>query len=48
MGEKGQAWYQQEFTIDIHIQRLAEIYAKTIAEFEARTPTNTALNFCPI
>lgn len=36
MGESGQAWYQQEFTIDVHVQRLAEIYAKTIAEFPAR------------
>jgi glycosyltransferase involved in cell wall biosynthesis len=36
MGEKGQAWFQEEFTIDVHIQRLAEIYAKTIAEFHDR------------
>ena len=45
MGEIGQAWYQQEFTIDIHVQRLVEIYAKTIAEFEARTRNNQALNY---
>ncbi|WP_414543112.1 glycosyltransferase family 4 protein [Nostoc sp. CCY0012] len=48
MGEIGHAWYQQEFTMDIHVQRLAEIYAKTIAEFEARNPDPIALNFCPI
>ncbi|MBI1241394.1 glycosyltransferase family 4 protein [Umezakia ovalisporum] len=35
MGEVGQAWYQQEFTINTHMRRLTEIYAKTIAEFEA-------------
>ncbi|TVP59858.1 MAG: glycosyltransferase [Nodularia sp. (in: Bacteria)] len=33
MGEQGQAWFQQEFTIDVHIQRLKIIYEKTIAEF---------------
>ncbi|WP_017656146.1 glycosyltransferase family 4 protein [Fortiea contorta] len=33
MGEKGQAWFQQEFTIDVHRQRLENIYEKTIAEF---------------
>ncbi|BBD57821.1 group 1 glycosyl transferase [Nostoc sp. HK-01] len=43
MGEKGQAWYQAEFTIDVHVQRLTEIYAQTIAEFYARTNN---LNLC--
>jgi glycosyltransferase involved in cell wall biosynthesis len=33
MGEQGQALYAQEFTLDIHIQRLKTIYDKTIAEF---------------
>lgn len=33
MGEQGQAWFQQEFTIDLHIQRLEKIYKKTISEF---------------
>ncbi len=40
IGEKGQAWYQEEFTIDIHFQRLAEIYAKTITEFHSRRSCN--------
>lgn len=48
MGEKGQDWYQQEFTIDIHIQRLVEIYEKTIAEFQGITPIKTGLKFCHI
>ncbi|WGV28232.1 glycosyltransferase family 4 protein [Halotia branconii] len=33
MGEQAQAWFQQEFTIDIHVQRLKKIYAQTIADF---------------
>jgi len=33
MGELAQAWFQEEFTLDLHIQRLKNIYAKTIAEF---------------
>lgn len=33
MGERGEAWYQEEFTIDIHLQRLLEIYRQTIAHF---------------
>jgi glycosyltransferase involved in cell wall biosynthesis len=33
MGEQGQAWFQQEFTIDLHLQRLEKIYQKTISEF---------------
>ncbi|MBE9197784.1 MULTISPECIES: glycosyltransferase family 4 protein [unclassified Nodularia (in: cyanobacteria)] len=36
MGEQGQDWFQQEFTIDVHIQRLKIIYEKTIAKFHAR------------
>lgn len=43
MGERGQAWYQAEFTIDIHLQRLAEIYGQTIAEFQDRTTNNKVL-----
>ncbi|MBE9049032.1 glycosyltransferase family 4 protein [Nostocales cyanobacterium LEGE 11386] len=35
MGEHGQVWFQQDFTIDVHIQRLEKIYEKTIAEFHA-------------
>ncbi|MBD2448994.1 glycosyltransferase family 4 protein [Nostoc sp. FACHB-152] len=35
MGEEGQAWFQQDFTIDIHVQRLEKIYERTIAEFHA-------------
>jgi len=34
MGELAQAWFQEEFTLDLHIQRLQNIYAKTIAEFK--------------
>lgn len=37
MGEQGQAWFQQEFTLDLHIQRLETIYAKTIADFSLKT-----------
>lgn len=37
MGEKGQAWFQEEFTIDIHVKRLEKIYTKTIADFNSRT-----------
>jgi glycosyltransferase involved in cell wall biosynthesis len=33
MGEQGQAWFQQEFTLNVHIQRLKKIYAQTIADF---------------
>ncbi|BAZ27753.1 group 1 glycosyl transferase [Cylindrospermum sp. NIES-4074] len=35
MGTQGQAWFQAEFTIDVHVQRLEKIYAKTIADFHA-------------
>ncbi|MFN6568095.1 glycosyltransferase family 4 protein [Dendronalium sp. ChiSLP03b] len=35
MGEEGQAWFQEEFTIDIHIRHLEKIYERTIAEFHA-------------
>jgi glycosyltransferase involved in cell wall biosynthesis len=48
MGEQGQAWFQQEFTLDIHIQRLETIYAKTIANFSLKTSRNekiTNLNY---
>ncbi|WP_414528241.1 glycosyltransferase family 4 protein [Nodularia chucula] len=40
MGEQGQVWFQEEFTIDVHIQRLKIIYEKTIAEFHARNLHN--------
>ncbi|MBD2198018.1 MULTISPECIES: glycosyltransferase family 4 protein [Calothrix] len=43
IGEQGQAWYQEEYTIDIHVQRLAAIYTKTITEFHAR---NNQRNLC--
>ncbi|BAY13427.1 glycosyltransferase family 4 protein [Calothrix sp. NIES-2098] len=33
MGEQGQAWFQREFTIDVHIKRLEKIYEKTISDF---------------
>lgn len=36
MGEMGNAWFQQEFTMDVHFQRLAAIYEQTIAEFHQR------------
>ncbi|WP_066377746.1 MULTISPECIES: glycosyltransferase family 4 protein [unclassified Anabaena] len=34
MGQQGQAWFQEEFTLDVHVQRLEKIYARTIAEFQ--------------
>jgi glycosyltransferase involved in cell wall biosynthesis len=34
MGEEGQEWFQQEFSLDLHIQRLEKIYSQTIAEFK--------------
>ncbi len=40
MGEQGQAWFQEEFTIDVHIQRLKDIYEKTITEFHSRKLVN--------
>lgn len=36
MGEQGYRWYLEEFTIDIHIQRLHKIYEKAIADFHAQ------------
>jgi glycosyltransferase involved in cell wall biosynthesis len=33
MGEKGNALYIKDFTIELHIQRLQEIYAQCIAQF---------------
>jgi len=38
IGEQGYAWFLQEFTIDVHIQRLQKIYQKNIAEFQASRP----------
>ncbi|WP_016949043.1 glycosyltransferase family 4 protein [Anabaena sp. PCC 7108] len=35
MGEQGRHWFEQEFTLDIHIQRLEKIYTKTIADFQS-------------
>ncbi|MBH8571947.1 glycosyltransferase family 4 protein [Nostocaceae cyanobacterium CENA369] len=37
MGEEGQAWFQKEFTIDVHVQQLEKIYERTIAEFHAQS-----------
>ncbi|MEA5616718.1 glycosyltransferase family 4 protein [Cronbergia sp. UHCC 0137] len=34
MGEQGFHWFQQEFTLDTHIQRLEKIYEKIIADFQ--------------
>ncbi|WP_371717164.1 glycosyltransferase family 4 protein [Anabaena sp. UHCC 0204] len=34
MGEQGQILFQQEFTIEVHIQRLMAIYSQTITDFE--------------
>jgi glycosyltransferase involved in cell wall biosynthesis len=48
MGEMGNAWYQEEFTIDIHIQKLAKIYAHTIAAFATRNTNNNSFDFCHI
>ena len=36
MGEMGNAWFQEDFTMDVHFQRLAAIYDQTIADFNAR------------
>lgn len=36
MGEQGKTWFEQEFTIDVHIRRLEKLYEKTIAEFHNR------------
>ncbi|MBW4560109.1 MAG: glycosyltransferase family 4 protein [Mojavia pulchra JT2-VF2] len=44
MGEQAQAWFQQEFTINVHIQRLEKIYAKTIADFKSRNYRATSFN----
>jgi glycosyltransferase involved in cell wall biosynthesis len=35
MGEQGRHWFEQEFTLDVHIQRLEKIYTKTIADFRS-------------
>ncbi|MBW4615426.1 MAG: glycosyltransferase family 4 protein [Desmonostoc vinosum HA7617-LM4] len=37
LGEQGQTWFQQEFSLDVHVQRLERIYTKTIADFQSRT-----------
>lgn len=34
MGQEGQEWFQQEFSLDLHIQRLEKIYSQTITEFK--------------
>ena len=34
MGEQGQEWFQQEFSLDLHIHKLEKIYSQTIAEFK--------------
>lgn len=33
MGQQGQAWFKEEFTINVHVQRLEKIYDQTIAKF---------------
>jgi glycosyltransferase involved in cell wall biosynthesis len=33
MGQQGQAWFEEEFTINVHVQRLEKIYDQTIAKF---------------
>ncbi|MBD2625389.1 glycosyltransferase family 4 protein [Trichormus variabilis] len=35
MGKQGRYWFEQEFTLDLHIQRLEKIYTKTIADFRS-------------
>ena len=34
MGEQGQEWFQQEFSLDLHIHKLEKIYSQTITEFK--------------
>jgi len=34
MGEEGQQWFQQEFSLGLHIHKLEKIYSQTIAEFK--------------
>ena len=34
MGEEGQQWFQQEFSLDLHIHKLEKIYSQTITEFK--------------
>jgi glycosyltransferase involved in cell wall biosynthesis len=36
IGEQGQAWFEAEFIMEIHLQRLADIYSKTISDFKSR------------
>ena len=36
MGEMGNAWFQEDFRMDVHFQHLAAIYDQTIAGFNAR------------
>lgn len=36
IGEQGQAWFEAEFIMEIHLQRLADIYSKTISDFNCR------------
>ena len=45
MGEMGNAWYQEEFTIDIHVQKLAKFYSHTIAAFATKNTTNNSFDF---
>jgi glycosyltransferase involved in cell wall biosynthesis len=35
MGERGHAWVLEEFTIDLHVERLRKLYEKTISNFHA-------------
>jgi glycosyltransferase involved in cell wall biosynthesis len=36
MGEQGHAWFSEEFTLKVHVERLQKIYEKTISSFRAK------------
>ncbi len=49
MGERGHAWLLEEFTLDIHVKRLQQLYEKAIADFQVKPPyKNENLDDCQI
>ena len=36
IGEQGHAWFLEEFTLELHVERLQNIYEKTISSFRSK------------
>ncbi len=40
LGEQGHAWFLEEFTLEVHVERLQKIYEKTVSNFRDKNLMN--------